>query len=156
MTSFVKYTLLCLALVLGTAAKGDASATQVECEMLILLLPEGLQNFPMASCEHLENAQVTISTTVIVPAHRVVEVERVLTASYGMEPLQFVCCGYDTKLIVFPLPKSHPLAEGTPNGAFRSVMLSFFAVASSQDDIGKTVHGLGAFDATITIEMVDY
>jgi hypothetical protein len=42
MTSFVKYTLLCLALVLCTAAKGDGAATRDECEMLILLLPEDL------------------------------------------------------------------------------------------------------------------
>jgi hypothetical protein len=86
----------------------------------------------------------------------VVEVERVLTASYGMEPLRFVCCGYETKPVVFPLPESHPLADDTPNGAFRSIHLSFFALAYSNDDADKTVHGLGAFDATITIEMMDY
>jgi hypothetical protein len=50
MTSFVKYTLLCLALVLCTAAKGDGAATRDECEMLILLLPEDLQHLSIVDC----------------------------------------------------------------------------------------------------------
>lgn len=156
MKSFVKFTLLCLVLISGTAAQGDGSATQGECEMLFLLLPENLQDLSIADCDFLEGSQVTISTTVTVPANRVVEVERVLTASYGMEPLRFVCCGYETKPVVFPLPENHALADGTPNGAFRSIKLSFFATAYAEGDTSNAVHGLGAIDAMITIEMVDY
>lgn len=156
MTAFVKYTLLCLALVLSNAAQGDDSATQDECEMLFLLLPEVLQDLSIADCDYLEGSQVTITTTVTVPANRVIEVQNVMSVSYGMEPLRFVCCGYETKPVAFPLPENHPLADGTPNGAFRSIRLSLFAAAFSEDDTGKTVHGLGKLDATITIEMVDY
>jgi hypothetical protein len=110
----------------------------------------------MANCEHSQTAQVTISTTLIVPANRVVDVERVLTASYGMDPLRFVCCGYETKPVIFPLPKHHILIDDTSNSAFRSVMLSFFAAALSENDTSKTVYTLGEFDATLKIELVDY
>lgn len=156
MTSFFKYTLFCLALAWGPAAKGDGLATQGKCEMLILLLPEALQDFPMASCEHSKGNQVTLSTTVTVPANLVVEVERVLIASYGIEPLRFVCCGYETEPVVVPLENDHPFANDIPNGAFRSIVLSFFAEAYTKDNIGKRVHDLGAFDAAVKLELVDH
>jgi len=154
---FWSLTLLCIALGFGTVAKGSELSKRNKCDLLVQLLPEDLQDLPLDACEYetAQNSQVTVWVQLTVPANRLIDVEHILVSDYSMEPLRFVCCGFETKSVDFYLPKDHPLRDGTPSGAFRRVILSFFATAYLDGDPSKLTRELGHSDGTLRLELVD-
>ena len=141
-------------LALGTAVQRGEATAQRNCDRIIRLLPEALHDLPKHACLRRENGQVTLVAQLVVPAARVLEVQRILITSHNMEPLRFVCCGYETRPITLPVPEEHPLAAGTPEGAIRSVILTLGATAIGE--VGATPEPLGQSDADLTLELVDY
>lgn len=119
--------LLCFNLVSGAAAKADEPSIGESCEFLIQFLPNDIQDIPIDHCEEPTDSQTVVTAAFTVPANRVLDVQRILISSYGMEPLRFICCGYETSPVTVALPVNHPLRQNTQRGVFRDILLSFSA-----------------------------
>ncbi|MFT5796827.1 MAG: hypothetical protein ACI84R_000881 [Candidatus Azotimanducaceae bacterium] len=143
-------------MVCGTVAAADDLSARHNCDLLIRLLPDDLNNLPILSCQNSILSQVTTTVELNVPAERVPAIEDVLIDTFNMEPLNFVCCGFETQPINLVLPKDHQLRNDTPTGAYRSVVLSFFATAQFDDTNEKFIKLLGHADAKLTLKLIDH
>ncbi|MDO6591177.1 MULTISPECIES: hypothetical protein [Rhodobacterales] len=148
--------LLCFALVCASSAKADEPTIDESCELLIQFLPNDIQDIPINQCESPTESQTVVTAALTVPANRVLDVQRILISSYGMEPLQFVCCGYETSPVTVALPAGHPLRQNTPRGVYRDILLSFSAPGISDNNKGNEFLDVGQADAILRLRLVDY
>ena len=136
-----------------TVATGGEPTLRERCDLMVQLLPETLQDLAVTDCAPGSSAQVGLAVRMKIPSGRLREVERVLDRRpQGMEPLRFVCCGFETTPVALDLPRDHPLAENVPDGAYRDVLLSLYSEETSNGSPSAR-DGLGGH---LVLELVDY
>ena len=143
-----------LALCLGSSAMTEDLDDRTACDQVVALLPSEIRDLPVASCSQPDHSQIRVAVRLTVPARRVLNIQDLLVARFDMQPLRFVCCGFESRPITIHVPATHPLKSDVPNGVYRDLSVALSAPGMSGD--GRNLEPLGAMDGRLMLELVDY